>query len=154
MIANEPTLACYRLGEHVRRSTPKLVERRIALTRNERLLEGRVFDLEYDLNAVKQIYPTEIRLLSLKETLKNAIFMKRELDKTAREREIAASMESRARLKKISASFIANAETRSLGRSSPMRKAAAYERNVKISPETQPRKNRSNFYFKMVTPTR
>lgn len=110
IFANEPTLACYRLQEHVRRSLGGCVDKRCALAKNDIALEGRVFDLDYDIKAVKDIYPAEARFRSIQEMLKNAIYMKQQLDRNrmAREKEAEAAKErekEERKLKRFSASF-------------------------------------------------
>ncbi|XP_022699320.1 BLOC-1-related complex subunit 8-like isoform X2 [Varroa jacobsoni] len=106
IIANEPTLACYRLQEHVRKSLPGLVEKQYALVRNDRALEGRVFDLDYDIKAVKDIYPAEARFRTVQEMLKNSIFMKQELDQSRIARSYTTNEDKQSKkMKRSSRSF-------------------------------------------------
>lgn len=52
IVANEPSLAFYRLQEHVRKALPPMVERRVDVTKLHNELQGRCYDVEY---AVRQV---------------------------------------------------------------------------------------------------
>ena len=47
VIANEPSLALYRLQEHVRKSLPFMVEKRSEVLRLHEQLQGRCYDVDY-----------------------------------------------------------------------------------------------------------
>lgn len=98
----------------MRKSLPGCVDRRVALAKNDRALEGRVFDLDYDIKAVKDMYPAEARFRSIQEMLKNSIFMKQQMDQTRAAREAAAAQASREKekekLKRFSGSFDVGAQ--------------------------------------------
>lgn len=47
IVANEPSLAFYRLQEHVRKALPPMVERRLEVTKLHHELQGRCYDVEY-----------------------------------------------------------------------------------------------------------
>ncbi|GBM34225.1 BLOC-1-related complex subunit 8 [Araneus ventricosus] len=47
IFANEPSLACYRLQEHIHKSLPQLVLKRIEMNQMNRELQGKCYDLEY-----------------------------------------------------------------------------------------------------------
>lgn len=49
IVANEPSLALYRLQEHVRKALPPMVERRVEVTKLQHELQGRCYDVEYAL---------------------------------------------------------------------------------------------------------
>ena len=49
MIANEPSLALYRLQEHMIKSYPQVVERRVASDEVDKKLQGAFYDAELDL---------------------------------------------------------------------------------------------------------
>ena len=50
--ANEPSLAVYRLQEHVRRALPPTVTRRQHVTQLHSQLQGACYDVEYSLRLV------------------------------------------------------------------------------------------------------
>ncbi|KAA0184728.1 hypothetical protein HAZT_HAZT009101 [Hyalella azteca] len=50
--ANEPSLALYRLQEHVRRAAPPTVARRHHVTQLHSQLQGTCYDVEYALRLV------------------------------------------------------------------------------------------------------
>lgn len=47
IVANEPSLAFYRLQEHVRKALPPMVEKRVEVTKLHQELQGRCYDVEY-----------------------------------------------------------------------------------------------------------
>ncbi|XP_015511120.1 BLOC-1-related complex subunit 8 homolog isoform X2 [Neodiprion pinetum] len=47
IVANEPSLAFYRLQEHVRKALPPMVERRVEVLVLQQQLQGRCYDAEY-----------------------------------------------------------------------------------------------------------
>jgi len=52
VLANEPTIAMYRIGEHVRKSVPLLEQRRLELLKNEMKSNENLFDIEFALESV------------------------------------------------------------------------------------------------------
>lgn len=47
IVANEPSLAFYRLQEHVRKALPPMVEKRTEVSKLHHELQGRCYDIEY-----------------------------------------------------------------------------------------------------------
>jgi len=47
IVANEPSLAFYRLQEHVRKALPPMVDKRVEVLQLHRELQGRCYDVEY-----------------------------------------------------------------------------------------------------------
>lgn len=47
IVANEPSLAFYRLQEHVRKSLPPMVEKRVEVVQLNHDLQGCLYDVEY-----------------------------------------------------------------------------------------------------------
>lgn len=79
ILSNEPSLACYRLQEHVRKSLTPIVERRIQMNDARRDLRGKCYDLEYSISAVRSFQQSYQHLLNVQDLMKNAIFMKQQL---------------------------------------------------------------------------
>ncbi|XP_066983066.1 BLOC-1-related complex subunit 8 homolog isoform X2 [Macrobrachium rosenbergii] len=77
--ANEPSLAVYRLQEHVRRALPPTVTRRQHVTSLHSQLQGACYDVEYALGAVRGMQDSNEKFLSLVELLKNSIFLRQQL---------------------------------------------------------------------------
>jgi hypothetical protein len=46
-VANEPSLAFYRLQEHVRKSVPPMIEKRVQVQKLHKDLQGHNYDVEY-----------------------------------------------------------------------------------------------------------
>ena len=79
IIANEPSLAFYRIQEHVRKVLPMIVERKAELVSLQQDLLGHCYDMEYSVGAVKSIERSEDTFKNIQEMLKNAIFLKQQL---------------------------------------------------------------------------
>lgn len=47
IVANEPSLAFYRLQEHVRKALNPMVDRRVDVNKIHQVLQGRCYDIEY-----------------------------------------------------------------------------------------------------------
>lgn len=100
IVANEPSLAFYRLQEHVRKALPPMVERRVEVAKLHNELQGRCYDVEYAVrylysieyfsvlyqmlielffSAVKSMDGASKSLMNIQEMLKNAIFLKQQI---------------------------------------------------------------------------
>jgi len=79
IIANEPSLAFYRIAEHVRKALPPTVESRGEVKRLNQQLQGAYFDAEYGLETVKSMDKAAPHLNNIQELLKNAIFLQQQL---------------------------------------------------------------------------
>lgn len=79
IVGNEPSLAFYRIQEHCRKVLPLVVERRSEVEYLQQELQGKCYDLEYAVGAVKTISAAEEPIQNIHELLKNAIFLKQQL---------------------------------------------------------------------------
>ncbi|KAG8228859.1 hypothetical protein J437_LFUL008355 [Ladona fulva] len=79
IVANEPSLAFYRLQEHVRKALPPMVDKRVEVKRLHQELQGRCYDMEYAVSAVKSMEGAEKHFLSIQDLIKNAVFHKQQL---------------------------------------------------------------------------
>lgn len=79
ILSNEPSLACYRLQEHVRKSLAPIAERRIQMNDARKGLQGKCYDLEYSISAVRSFQQSGQYLSNVQDLMKNAIFMKQQL---------------------------------------------------------------------------
>lgn len=52
IVANEPSLAFYRLQEHVRKALNPMVDRRVDVNKLHTELQGRCYDIEYAVGYV------------------------------------------------------------------------------------------------------
>ncbi|XP_063225534.1 BLOC-1-related complex subunit 8 homolog isoform X3 [Bacillus rossius redtenbacheri] len=79
IVANEPSLAFYRLQEHVRKALPPMVEKRVEVNKLHHELQGRCYDVEYAVGAVKSMESAEESFHNIQELLKNAVFLKQQI---------------------------------------------------------------------------
>ncbi|KAK9889878.1 hypothetical protein WA026_008679 [Henosepilachna vigintioctopunctata] len=79
IVANEPSLAFYRLQEHVRKALNPMVDRKIEVQRLHQELQGRCYDIEYAVGAIKGMENAEESFMNIQDHLRNAIFLKQQL---------------------------------------------------------------------------
>lgn len=80
IFANEPSLACYRLQEHIHKSLPQLVFRRIEVNQMHRELQGKCYDLEYSINAIKSMQNSHEHFVNTQQLIFQAIVAKQRLN--------------------------------------------------------------------------
>ncbi|KAG4076177.1 hypothetical protein HA402_014726 [Bradysia odoriphaga] len=79
IVANEPSLAFYRIQEHVRKVLPMIVDRKAEVANLNQELQGHCYDMEYALKSIKSIENSDATFKTIQESLKNAIFLKQQL---------------------------------------------------------------------------
>jgi len=79
-IANEPTLAMYRVQEHTRKSLPTLVAKRISTGKQRQRVEGMTYDIDLAANAVKTMRKSDPHFQNIQDLLKNSMFMMQQLE--------------------------------------------------------------------------
>ncbi len=79
IVANEPSLAFFRIQEHVRKVLPMIVDRKAEVTNLNQELQGHCYDMEYALKSIKSIENSDPIFKNIQESLKNAIFLKQQL---------------------------------------------------------------------------
>lgn len=79
IVANEPSLAFYRLQEHVRKALPPMVEKRVEVLALKKQLQGGCYDVEYAVAAIKSTKGADRSFENTMELIKNAIFFKQQL---------------------------------------------------------------------------
>ncbi|XP_058809327.1 BLOC-1-related complex subunit 8 homolog [Phymastichus coffea] len=79
IVANEPSLAFYRLQEHVRKALPPMVEKRVEVFALRQQLQGHTYDVEYALSAIRGMEGATKSFNNTLELLKNAIFYKQQI---------------------------------------------------------------------------
>ncbi|ENN74152.1 BLOC-1-related complex subunit 8 homolog isoform X2 [Dendroctonus ponderosae] len=79
IVANEPSLAFYRLQEHVRKALNPMVDRRTDVNKLQTELQGRCYDMDYASSALKSMQKADEIFDNIRENLKNAIFLKQQL---------------------------------------------------------------------------
>lgn len=79
IVANEPSLAFYRLQEHVRKALPPMVEKRVEVLELKKQLQGHCYDVEYAVSAIKTMQDAEKSFINTIDLIKNAIHFKQQL---------------------------------------------------------------------------
>lgn len=80
IVANEPSLAFYRIQEHVRKSMPQLVEQRHEVEELHQQVQGSCFDMEYAAGAVRTMNQSRVHFQNIQDLLKNSMFMKQQIE--------------------------------------------------------------------------
>ncbi|KAM3939395.1 BLOC-1-related complex subunit 8-like [Leptodactylus fuscus] len=80
VLANEPSVALYRLQEHVRRSLPELAQHKADMQNWEEQSQGSVYTVEYACSAVKSMTFSSVHFKSIDSLLKQAINLKHQLN--------------------------------------------------------------------------
>ncbi|MBN3309765.1 BLOC-1-related complex subunit 8 isoform X3 [Amia ocellicauda] len=76
VLANEPSVALYRLQEHVRRSLPELVQHKTDMQSWEEQSQGAIYTVEYACSAVKSMTNSSFYFKNIEGLLRQAISMK------------------------------------------------------------------------------
>ncbi|GAA6092577.1 BLOC-1-related complex subunit 8 isoform X1 [Tachysurus ichikawai] len=76
VLANEPSIALYRLQEHVRRSLPELVQHKTDMQSWEEQSQGAIYTVEYACSAVKSMANSSLCFKNIDGLLKQAIATK------------------------------------------------------------------------------
>ncbi|XP_030228377.1 BLOC-1-related complex subunit 8 isoform X1 [Gadus morhua] len=79
VLANEPSVALYRLQEHVRRSLPELVQHKTDMQSWEEQSQGAIYSVEYACSAVKSMANSTVYFKSIDGLLRQAISMKEQI---------------------------------------------------------------------------
>ncbi|XP_025066107.1 BLOC-1-related complex subunit 8, partial [Alligator sinensis] len=80
VLANEPSVALYRLQEHVRRSLPELAQHKSDMQSWEEQSQGAIYTVEYACSAIKNMTDSSVYFKSIDGLLKQAIAMKDQLN--------------------------------------------------------------------------
>uniref|UniRef100_A0ABI0P301 BLOC-1 related complex subunit 8 n=1 Tax=Bos taurus TaxID=9913 RepID=A0ABI0P301_BOVIN len=83
VLANEPSVALYRLQEHVRRSLPELAQHKADMQRWEEQSQGAIYTVEYACSAVKNLVDSSVYFRSVEGLLKQAISIRDHMNATA-----------------------------------------------------------------------
>ncbi|XP_013889605.1 BLOC-1-related complex subunit 8 isoform X3 [Austrofundulus limnaeus] len=79
VLANEPSVALYRLQEHVRRSLPELVQHKTDMQSWEEQSQGAIYSVEYACSAVKSMTNSSLYFKNIDGLLRRAISMKEQI---------------------------------------------------------------------------
>nr|XP_028569478.1 BLOC-1-related complex subunit 8 [Podarcis muralis] len=84
VLANEPSVALYRLQEHVRRSLPELAQHKADMQSWEEQSQGAIYTVEYACSAIKNMKDSSVYFKSIEGLLRHTIAMKDRLNAARR----------------------------------------------------------------------
>lgn len=79
IVANDPSLAFFRIQEHVRKVINPILDKRIEVIELQKDLQGHCFDMEYAVKSIKDIEASSDIFSNIQEMVKNSIFLKQQL---------------------------------------------------------------------------
>ncbi|XP_073812393.1 BLOC-1-related complex subunit 8 homolog [Musca autumnalis] len=79
IVANDPSLAFYRIQEHVRKVLQPILDKRIEVIELQKDLQGHCFDMEYAVRSMKDIEASSAVFANIQDMVKNSIFLKQQL---------------------------------------------------------------------------
>ncbi|EDV38462.1 uncharacterized protein Dana_GF19437 [Drosophila ananassae] len=79
IFANDPSLAFFRVQEHVRKVSPAIFEKRDEVFQLQNKLQGHCYDMEYGIQALRTIEKSESVFDNIQEMIKASIFLKQQL---------------------------------------------------------------------------
>ncbi|XP_048584233.1 BLOC-1-related complex subunit 8 homolog isoform X2 [Nematostella vectensis] len=85
LMVNEPSVGLYRIQEHVRRSLPQLVDKKMELRSCQNQINGVCYDLDYSIKTVQSMQHIP-HFTIIQECLRSAIASKKNLDAAKLER--------------------------------------------------------------------
>ncbi|CAF0816323.1 unnamed protein product [Adineta steineri] len=77
--ANEPSLAFYRIQEHVQKMLPTMIQKRNELENLKEQMNGLVFDIEYSMDAVKDVGTSVEHVDSIVKNLEKARYLSEQI---------------------------------------------------------------------------
>lgn len=80
ILSNDPSLALYRIQEHVRKSLPQLAQRRHDVTRLHQGIQGACFDIENAIIVVHSMKNAMTTFQNVYELLRSTMYYKQQLD--------------------------------------------------------------------------
>ncbi|XP_063003214.1 BLOC-1-related complex subunit 8 [Elgaria multicarinata webbii] len=84
VLANEPSVALYRLQEHVRRSLPELAQHKADVQSWEEQSQGAIYTVEYACSAIKNMKDSGVYFKSIEGLLRHATAVKDRLNSSRR----------------------------------------------------------------------
>ncbi|CAF1507641.1 unnamed protein product [Adineta steineri] len=78
--ANEPSLAFYRIQEHVRRTLPTMIQKRIELENLHDRMNGLIFDVEYSVDAVKSLGNSDEHFNNIATYLEKSVYISKQMN--------------------------------------------------------------------------
>ncbi|TMW46407.1 hypothetical protein DOY81_008513 [Sarcophaga bullata] len=79
IVANDPSLALYRIQEHVRKVIQPVLDKRLEVILLQKNLQGHCFDMEYAVRAMRNVELSDEIFVQIQDMVKNSIFLKQQL---------------------------------------------------------------------------
>ncbi|KAK6468184.1 BLOC-1-related complex subunit 8 isoform X1 [Huso huso] len=91
VLANEPSVALYRLQEHVRRSLPQLAQHKTDMQSWEEQSQGAIYSVEYACSAVKSMTNSILYFKSIEALLRQTIHLKDQMSASQGRSDVSVS---------------------------------------------------------------
>ncbi|XP_065316035.1 BLOC-1-related complex subunit 8 homolog [Gordionus sp. m RMFG-2023] len=82
IVANEPSLALFRISEHIRRSLPQLTHSKIQIENNQDKLLGKIYDIDTSISVLQDMEKVKPLFKKFQNHLKNIILINQTFDHT------------------------------------------------------------------------
>ncbi|CAF0737505.1 unnamed protein product [Rotaria sordida] len=77
--ANEPSLAFYRLQEHMQKTSPVMIQKRYELENLQERMNGLIFDIEYSGDAIKDLANSNEHINNIVTNLEKAVYIGKQI---------------------------------------------------------------------------
>ncbi|XP_031572447.1 BLOC-1-related complex subunit 8 homolog isoform X4 [Actinia tenebrosa] len=85
LMVNEPSVGLFRIHEHVRRSVPQIVDKKLEMQNFQKKIHGVCYDLDYSIRTVQSMQKIP-HFTIIQECLRSAIASKQNLDAAKNQR--------------------------------------------------------------------
>lgn len=80
IIDHDPSMAFYRLQEHVNKTVPVLVNRKYEMMKTNSVLQGATYDIDNSIEAIKEMQKASTTFERILEMLRDSTFVKQQMD--------------------------------------------------------------------------
>uniref|UniRef100_A0AC34RPE3 BLOC-1-related complex subunit 7 n=1 Tax=Panagrolaimus sp. JU765 TaxID=591449 RepID=A0AC34RPE3_9BILA len=80
IIDHDPSMAFYRLQEHVNKSVPILITRKYEIIKTNSILQGATYDIDNSIEAIKEMQKASTTFERILEMLRDSTFVKQQMD--------------------------------------------------------------------------
>ncbi|XP_071964898.1 BLOC-1-related complex subunit 8-like [Antedon mediterranea] len=95
IVANDPSLAMYRIQEHIRKSLPHQAQCKADLTLLHQDVKGHSYDVSYAISAVEAMHDSKTPFSNIESLLKSSIYHKQQLNERSAALRVQSKQEKR-----------------------------------------------------------